>query len=207
MVTFKMKRQEPKRRGPWSAQEVAQEIGVHPHYVLDALKELGEYVDSMRKKCLWEPVVRKVYGLLDFPYKEPTPPPVSPWQIRDTGDPSPAPQRRPRLRPQVIPRTKFETSDRSLGLGDPSHDVDVTWSVQSWRFLGFSEIERDAWIAHGLRDTQAKSAAEFRDAGICPGDLGTDLGGWTAARRLKQGEPPSMVADKLARKRNGEKTG
>jgi hypothetical protein len=33
--------------------------------------------------------------------------------------------------------------------------------------LGFTEAERDAWIADGLRPGQAKDAVAFRDAGLC----------------------------------------
>jgi len=57
--------------------------------------------------------------------------------------------------------------------------------------FNFTEAERDAWIAHGLRPGQVKDAVAFRDAGLVPADLLEDVKGWTALKRLRAGERPT----------------
>ena len=73
------------------------------------------------------------------------------------------------------------------------NDVAPAWELESWKIFNFAEAERDAWLPHGLRPGQVKGAARFRDAGLLPADLVKDIKGWTALKRLRDGEPPEDV--------------
>jgi len=77
-------------------------------------------------------------------------------------------------------------------------DASQAFEFEEWKLRGFSEVERDVWTSAGLRAGQARRAADLRDAGLTPSDLGVDLHGWKVIERLQQGEGAKAVARLLA---------
>jgi hypothetical protein len=73
--------------------------------------------------------------------------------------------------------------------------------------FGFTETERDVWIAHGLRPGQVTDAVSFRDAGLVPADLLQNIAGWTVLKRLRAGEPPTEVVRLLRATREDDRAG
>ncbi|HEY3408716.1 MAG TPA: hypothetical protein VGK53_11155 [Propionicimonas sp.] len=80
--------------------------------------------------------------------------------------------------------------------------VSETMAPWSWTLYDFSVVERDCWMASGLRQDQAKVARDTRDAGLVPDDLGRDLDGWTVLERITHGEGAKAVA-RLMREAEG----
>jgi len=87
-----------------------------------------------------------------------------------------------------------------LAGGDASH----AFEFEEWKLRGFSELERDVWMAAGLRAGQARWAADLRDGGLSPTDLGVDLHGWRVVDRLQRGEGAAAVARLLTAMRASE---
>lgn len=207
-MIFELKLPEPGPRRRWSAQELAAELGLEVTDVMTALKAVGEYVDNHRRKMIEEPVVKKVFEHFGRQYKAESPKPVSQWQVRDLrGAPRPARKRKkPQSRPVNGPR-RFESSDRSLGLGHPTADTKDAWADSEWQLLGFTEVERDVWLDGGLRRGRARDAKVLRDAGFQPADLRRDVFGWSVAKRLRAGEHPEAVLRLLRRAEDHRETG
>lgn len=90
-------------------------------------------------------------------------------------------------------QTNWHSSSRD-NWWETQGDVAPSWERESWKLGGFTESERDAWIAHGLRPGQVKDALEYREAGLMPPDLVKDAAGWTALKRLRAGDRPLDVA-------------
>lgn len=189
-LVFRRKLTERQSRLRLSVHDLARELNKAPSEVAEALAALGEHVESDRKKQLEAPIVRAVYKHLNVEQAPTAPKPISQWQIRD--DAGPRPQTRPRAqRPnprQQIGDSSFAPKDNSLGIGDPSHDYAPAWASESWKLRGFTEVEKDAWIAAGLREGQVRQAARLRDAGFQPGDLSKEVKGWSVAKRIRAGE-------------------
>ena len=189
-MVFKLKQPPPGRRPRVSAQGVAKDLSVSTEKVMSALADLGEHVQSPASK-LEEPVVRRLYEVLGGEYEPEKPKPPPAWQWKG----------------QIDQRAAIAKSNRVIDEGDQTSwhsaarddwwetqgDAAPTWELQSWNLYGFTEAERDAWIAHGLRPAQVKDAAAFRDSGLTPADLMKDAGGWTALKRLRAGERPIDV--------------
>lgn len=204
-MTWKYKLPEPPRT-QYTAREVAVSIGVSVQDVMDALKVLGEFVTSPARKCIEEPVKRKVCDHLGVDYQPPAVHTPAPWRTRDPG--RPRRDRSVRGRPASAgPKDSgtrtLKTPDRSVGLGDPVDDVSVTMEDFSWTYYGFTHVDRDAWCVY-LRRGQAKYAAQLRDAGFMPDDLGVTVGGWTVYKRLREGESIAGVKRLLDRSRRSE---
>lgn len=68
-----------------------------------------------------------------------------------------------------------------------------------WKVRGIDDLQRDVWLAHGLSGRHARIAAECRDAGLTPADLGKDVAGFTVLHRVTHGEPPLEVCRLLVR--------
>jgi hypothetical protein len=169
--------------------------------VLDALAELGEYVDSPAKRIIEEPVKRRVCGHLGVSYLAPGGHTPAPWQWTDSAARKAELPRRGRpasAGPKDSGTRTVVPPDRSVGLGDPADDVSVTMENFAWTYRGFGMSDRDAWCVY-LRPGQAKYAARLRDAGFKPDDLAVEVGGWTVARRLRAGEPMAGVKRLLDR--------
>lgn len=78
-------------------------------------------------------------------------------------------------------------------------DVSETMAPFAWRLWRFSDIEKDCWLAAGLRENQAKIARDARANGLEPGDLGREVSGFTVLDRLTHGEGAKGVARLLRR--------
>lgn len=204
-MTWKYKLpQQPRKQ--YTAREVAASIGVSVQDVMNALNAVGEFVNSPARKCIEEPVKRKVCEHLGVDYQTPAVHTPSPWRTQDQG--SPRQERSVRGRPASAgPKDSgtrtVKTPDRSVGLGDPADDVSVTMEDFSWTYFGFSSVERDAWCVY-LRRGQVKYAARLRDAGFLPDDLAVEVNGWTVYKRLREGEPMIGVKRLLDRSRQSE---
>ena len=202
-MVWRMKLPEEPHRA-YSAYEVARRLGVKVEVVRAVLVELGEFVDSNRKKLIEEPTFRRVCEALQVDYGESPTHRPSPWVVRDSVSPAVAVAGVIGSPYQVGPRPDgpYSTSsrDQSLGLGDRSEDASDAMADASWVFYGFSEVERDAWRVY-LRSGQAKDAAILRAAGFAPDDLMVEVSGWTVAKRLRAGESPSEVMRLLKRSR------
>ncbi|MHA6510729.1 hypothetical protein [Tessaracoccus sp. Y1736] len=193
-MVFKKKLSTPSSNTLRSSQQLAKELGATTPAILEALQEIGEYVDSPAMKSIVEPVAKRVAEHLGLQLPADPPHPKGKWEILDT-QPSDTLRRQPRLdrRGSTPTSGQFGPPDRSLGLDNPRLDAKAPWDEQEWKLYGFSDIERDVWIDHGLRKGQAKRAAALRNAGLTPPDLGTSLYGWTVAKRLREGETPTSV--------------
>lgn len=199
--------------------------------VLALLKELGEFVSSPQSS-LESPVIRRVYERLGLPSGFPegqlspaaSRPSVKPSESSHVGLSAP-PARRRRLNNHPLlpmdgrdrafdpaPRAGHEDGAPVWSSSDPDEawgrnlqqtDASPTFELSEWMLRGFSEVERDVWLAGGLRPGQAKVAAEARAHGLDPADLGRNLNGWTVAARLRRGEGGAAVARLLLGKRTG----
>lgn len=189
-MVFKLRQppQEPRRR--MSAREVAKDLGVRIEVVMAAIGELGEFVQSPASK-LEEPVIRRLYAAMGGRYEPARPKPSPAWDRKGRiGQVSPAAR-----------STKDSTSEDGTNWHSASRDdwwetqgdVAPSWEVGSWKLYGFTESERDSWIAHGLRPGQVKDAVAYREAGLMPPDLVKVVAGWTVLRRLRAGDPPIDV--------------
>lgn len=202
-----MKIPSPGRPARRSVTEVARDLSVKVKDVRQVLRDLGEYVDSDRKKCLEEPVVRRIFARFGKQYAAERPNSVSGWQRTDQGGPARPKQSRPAHQPPRQGPWTAVPDDASAGLGDPRSDAAPAWADQEWKLYGFTEPEADAWMAEGLRRGQAKVARDLRDAGLTPSNLGEEVFNWTVAKRLRGGESPAEVLRLLHRSRGDKAAG
>lgn len=201
-MTWKYKLPQPART-LYTAREVAASLGIGVSEVMDALRQLNEYVDSPAKRMIEEPVKRKICAHFGVGYEPPATHTPSQWRRTDRGGPAKdrAKSGRPAgSRPKDSGTRTVKSPDRSVGLGDPIDDASVAMEDFSWIYYGFSASDRDAWCVY-LRAGQAKYAARLRDAGFMPDDLAVEIGGWTVAKRLRSGERMSEVNRLLKRHR------
>ena len=160
------------------------------------LSDLGEYVKSPAS-MLEEPVIRRLHEALHLRYVSDTPKPAPPWDRKGRGDRASTPAAAKGGSSESV---HSEWHSRTTGdWWETQLDVEPAWELESWKIYHFSEAERDAWIAHGLRPGQVKDAAMYRDAGLSPGDLTQDVKGWTVLKRLRAGEPTDEVLRLLQR--------
>lgn len=191
------KKQPPQAPRPrMNARQISKSTGIAVDEVMATVSDLGEYVKTPAS-MLEEPVVRRVYDALHLRYVSDKPRPTPPWDWKGRSDQSPTP---------VAKRGGSREGDRSEWHSSATNDwwqtqtdVAPAWDVESWKIYNFSEAERDAWIAHGLRPGQVKDANTYRDAGIMPGDLVQVVEGWTVLKRLRSGEPACGVLRLLGR--------
>ena len=173
---------------------------------MDALNAVGEFVTSPSRKCIEEPVKRKVCEHLDIDYQPPAVHTPSPWQSKDQSASRrdrPVRGRPASAGPKDSGTRTVRSPDRSVGLGNPADDVSVTMEDFAWTYFGFTDVDRDAWCVY-LRRGQAKEAAKLRDAGFQPDDLAVSVGGWTVYKRLREGESMAAVKKLLDRSRQRE---
>ena len=207
--------------------DIAKEIDVSAREVLAVLNDINEYVKNSAS-FVEAPIIRRVheiFGVTDGPPPSPGWPDRLPTPHSPTGL-TPPPKRRKRdnhpLMGEISPRRdgnahpdsgstesastaswagrKADQQWAELAGGDASH----SFEFEGWKLYGFSEVERDVWIAAGLRPGQARHAAELRDAGLSSTDLSIDLNGWTVADRLQRGEGAVAVARTLTHMRSRE---
>jgi hypothetical protein len=210
--------------------EVAKDVGVSARQLLDVLRQLGEFLPSAAG-YIEAPVIRKVhdyYGvtydtLPPVPGKDAAPPSLA------GGLRPPAKRKRRENHPLMNDPSRFRDQgpdatyawDRPGAARKPpgrwdSLSVEQRWAqatdgdassafeFEEWKLRGFNEVERDVWMAAGLRASQAKWAAELRDGGLLPADLQTNLHGWKVIDRLQRGEGARAVARLLNAMRNSD---
>ena len=214
-------------RARMRVRDIAKQLGVPPAEVLQMLEDMGEYVKS-HASYIETPVIRKLHERLGVTYSAATRPThsdsVTGREAPTEGLPPP-PRRTKRdnhpLTGEVSPRRVLDPSlDSSparsapgttswsartveqrwadLAGGDASHALEF----EEWKLRGFSDVERDVWMASGLRTGQARWAAELRDGGLSPTDLEVDLHGWKVVDRLQRGEGAKAIARMLTQIRN-----
>ena len=207
--------------------ELAKRVGRTNTEILALLADLGEYTRN-HSSMLEPPVVRRVYEALDQtlpPRPAPRPADVAPPRP-STGLAPPRPQARRENHPlmNAAPRPKDNGSRTPTKPSRPSRqpthsrnpadqlaeayglDVAPAWEHESWKLQGFTDVERDVWIAAGLRTGQAPVAARLRDAGLTPADLSVVVSGWTVLERLAKNEGAAGVA-RLLRRQQEQDTG
>lgn len=199
-MTWKYKLPQPERRR-YSVKEIAASSGRSVQEVMDALQDIGEFVDSPRKAALEEPARRRVYEALGVPYAAPPIEKVTPWETR--GNSSAAPSTKPgspvtgsyggRRRPR-------RRAEQPTPLNRSSDLASISMIDASWELYRFTPAERDAWQVH-LSDRQAKDAHRLREAGFLPDDLGIELSGWTVLKRVRAGEDLKAVKRLLEQRR------
>ena len=192
LLTWKKKLPQPERR-QYSVKEIAEKSGRSVQEVMNALQDIGEFVDSPRKAALEEPVRRRVYETLGVPYTAPSIHKVTLWETRgsSSGAPSTKPaspvtgshggRRRPRPR-----------ADHPTPLNHSDDLASISMIDASWELYRFTLAERDAWQVY-LSDRQAKDAHRLREAGFRPDDLGIEVSGWSVLKRVRAGEDPKAV--------------
>lgn len=212
-----VKLQQPPRRR-MRVREVAKELGVTSIELLERLREMKEYVNSLQQ-FLEVPTIRNLHDTYGVSYAEPAEsssrsPTQAPYP--PTGLTAPRPQATRNNHPLASEpaRTRATDSTKRQGRGFSGGLIDgwtsaksmdayavasgseaaPAWEYPEWQLKGFTETERDVWIAAGLRPSQAKWAAALRDAGLTPVDLAEDLNGWTVLARLQKGEGAAAVA-------------
>lgn len=205
--------------------EVAKRVGRSCAEILALLADLDEYAPH-RNSMLEPPVVRRIYVALELtPPERPTPrsPDVlTPRPTSGLTPPKPRPRRdnnplmgtisnrRGSESPPRAPRdgrAAAHSRNAADGLAEAyGSDVAPGWEYESWKLLGFTEVERDAWTAEGLRNGQAPFAATLRDAGLSPADLSVRVNGWTVLARLTNGEGATHVV-RLLRGQRGRGAG
>jgi hypothetical protein len=205
--------------------ELAKRVSRSNAEILALLVDLGEYAPH-RNSMLEPPVVRSVYEALNLsPPGRPAPrsadvdaprlttgltPPIpqarrenhplmgTAPRPRDKGSSTPLRRTRPTSAPALF-RSTADQLAQAYGL-----DVAEVWEHESWKMHQFTDVERDVWIAAGLRRGQAPVAAKLRDAGLTPADLGVVVSGWTVLDRLAKNEGAAAVARLLGSQRERE---
>jgi len=91
---------------------------------------------------------------------------------------------------------------------DHGHDfvneLSAAGDEAAWAELGFTDEQRDAWLAHHMRRRDAHLARQCEDAEIEPADLAKIVGGMTVLELLESGTPAMQVAAQLTRVRRAE---
>lgn len=205
--------------------ELASELGVPATEIMGVLDNLGEFVRSA-SSYVEVPIIRQVHAAFNVEYlsnpswrKGQSPP--TPSQPQGLTPPAKKPRRdnnplmgtsdRPQDQLTIAhprgPKQRFfppewqsRTTGQEWSLGG-GVDSSPAFEFVEWKVRGFSEIDRDAWIAAGLRASQGRLAAELREAGLQPTDLATELYGWKVIDRLTRGEGATGVARMLCRSR------
>lgn len=199
-MTWKNKLPQPERRR-YSVKEIAASSGRSVQEVMDALQDIGEFVDSPRKAALEEPVRRRVYETLGVPYAAPLIQELTPWETR--GYASAAPSTKPGS-PVTGPyggrRRPRRRAEQPTPLNRSSDLASISMIDASWELYRFTPAERDAWQVY-LSDRQAKDAYRLREAGFRPDDLGIELSGWTVLKRVRAGEDLKAVKRLLEQRR------
>lgn len=195
--------------------ELAKQVGLPSRRLIELLTALNEHVSSPHE-YVEVPVIRRVHEELGVTYRSSTQPTVPPSQSSPTtsglGPPRPRPKRanhplmplaeRPRDRARqpvqgAPPRRGIEWRSRrdedEFAMATRS-DASPTFAFEEWKLRGFTEFDRDVWMAAGLRSGQARTAATLRDRGVLPADLGRDLSGWTLLQRLQKGEGAEAIS-------------
>ena len=153
-----------------------------------ALADLGEYVRSPASR-LEEPVIRRLYEAMGGQLEPERPKSPPAWERKGRTDESLATAK---STGDVAggDQTNWHSSSRD-DWWETQGDVAPSWERESWKLCGFTEFERDAWIAHGLRPGQVKDALAYRDAAIgtanaAPGSPATATRDavWTAAASM-----------------------
>lgn len=178
----------PRRRA--SPREVARALDVDLDSVMAALVDLGEYVSSPASK-IEEPVARRLYEALGGQYEPEAPKLSSRWERKGRTNQQPA-ARRSRMESNGDGLTNWHSAARE-DWWETQGDASPAMELESWKLFGFTEVERDAWIAHGLGPGQVKDAVSCREAGLMPTDLSKKLEGWTVEKRLQAAERPADV--------------
>lgn len=212
----------PRRR--WRVHEAAQALGRTVQETLDGLKEIGEYAAN-RWDWIEEPVFARLAAHFNVSPPAPGEPDrdsaaiEEPHAVDRLGLTQPAalpkrdnhPYRDPGPRPRdllnstwvpskpVEPDREYHAGGRWLGSG-------AVFADHEWALRGFTDAEKDVWLAAGLKDGQAKLAVQLAEAGLSPQDLPADLGGWTVLERVNQGEDIVAVA-RLYERRHGQDAG
>ncbi len=203
--------------------DLAKEIDETSAAVMAVMKEQGEYVSSIHS-YIEPPVARRVREAFKItPLKDgpPAPPEVQPASTSSPGLSASLPRPRRDNYPMMndgarrrdfswVPRpvpTKRRTSTDSFTTETPEPAADFAAATRSrpshafehleWKVHGIGEVEQLVWMSHGLAGSQARVAAECAAAGITPGQLGTDLDGWTIRERLSKGEGAATLARRL----------
>lgn len=117
------------------------------------------------------------------------------------------PEQRPRdlLNSTRVPSKPVELA-RDHHSGGPWPGASAMFADHEWALRGFTNAEKDVWLAAGLRDGQAKLAVQLIEAGLSPQDLSADLGGWTVLERVHQGEDVVALA-RLHERKHGQDAG
>lgn len=192
----------PRRRA--SPREVARALDVDIDTVMAALASLGEYVPSPSSK-VEEPVARRLYEALGGQYEQEESKPPSQWEQNGRTDQRPAAKRLPTQSTGDGP-TNWHSAARE-DWWETQGDASPAMELESWKLFGFTEVERDAWIAHGLRPGQLGDAVSYREAGLVPTDLPKKLEGWTVKKRLQAGERPTDVVRLLRMPQQDDRAG
>ncbi|HTF39017.1 MAG TPA: hypothetical protein VK754_00295 [Propionibacteriaceae bacterium] len=129
-----------------------------------ALADLNEYVQSPASK-LEEPVIRRLYEALSGQYEPEKPKPPPEWQRQGRSHEGAVMVKSPGDR-GALDQSSWH-SRLSDDWWETRGDAAPAWELASWKMLEFTDAERDAWIAHGLRPGQVKDAVGFEMLGFC----------------------------------------
>lgn len=213
----------PRRR--WQVRYAAEQLGRTLKETLDGLAEIGEHATGPRGQ-IEEPVFTRLaahFGVNLPTHSAPEPdlgviePPHAVDARGGLTPPPPMPSRsnHPYMEPEPRPRDLLNSTWVPSKPVEPvgEHRSGGQWQRSStafidheWALRGFTDAERDVWMAGGLKDWQAKLAEQLRGAGISPDELSADLGGWTVLQRVNQGEDVVAVA-RLHQRRHGRAAG
>lgn len=167
---------------------------------MSSLKDFGEYVSSPASK-LEEPVLRRLYESLGYEY-QPEPLKKPPDWDRKGQSSVPMPHVLIQASEPFNPELTEWHSSSSIAWWDTQDDVMPCMQDASWKLSGFTDVERDAWLAHGLRGGEVRLAVELRDGGLMPADLMIIYKGWSVLRRVKAGESAQDLVRHIAEDRS-----
>lgn len=193
--------------------EAAKELGCTAAVALQGLKDIGEYVRSAQS-MIEVPVLDNLAEHLGL--ERNTEPEVS----SATAEPKSSGLRPPECQVRRdnnpvkpgCPSSKSATTSAVWTSDRQSEDqqfMDATHSGASpsfahveWKMRGFTDVERDVWLAAGLRSYDARAASVLRDGGLRPVDLTADVNGWTVLERIRKGEGAGAVVRLFCRSRD-----
>lgn len=213
----------PPQRPRWKIRDAARELGRTVDEALNGLAEIGEYANGPRD-WIEEPVFNRlaVHFGVSLPTRtssEPTagsPEQHEPVDARGGLTPPaglPTRNNHPYVQPEPRPRDllnstwvrhKPEEDVREYHAGGMWLGSGAPFADQEWALRGFTDAEKDVWLAAGLKDHQAKLAERFRDAGLSPHEVSADLSGWTVLTRVNLGEDVAAVVRLYQRTRTEE---
>lgn len=229
-MAHRVKLQEPDRSRR-SARQVAKQHGIPVADVMDALRLMNEFVRH-EASPLEPPVVRQLLqrlGINEPGNVQPTGPPEN-APARDTSSGLTPPRRQAKRRNDPFigyvgrggrVEARPETSRDHVPAGAytsqaPPREVDTFAAALdlqpsealapfAWGVRGINDAEREVWKAQGLTDAHAKIAAQCREAGLRPQDLGGRHRGLDRARagdaRRGPGEGCGAPAKAASRRR------